>query len=138
MPDITICSLRDSMIKKSLRVVAAVIEEQGRILICRRKNRDGSAGRWEFPGGKLEQGETERECLALSLIHICSHLETVCRTTFSLIASSSCESPFDFLIAFMFSFNIRYNRLSFNRYHYCMRNCPLPQATHINIQALWP
>ena len=56
------------MIKKSLRVVAAVIEEQGRILICRRKNRDGSAGRWEFPGGKLEQGETERECLARELM----------------------------------------------------------------------
>ena len=36
----------------------------------------------------------------------CSHLEIVCRTTLSLIASSSCESPFDFLIVLMFSFNI--------------------------------
>ena len=34
----------------------------------------------------------------------CSHLDTVCRTTFSLTASSSCESPFAFLLqAFSFS-----------------------------------
>ena len=33
-----------------------------------------------------------------------SHLETVWRTTFSFIASSSCERPFDCLTALMFSF----------------------------------
>ena len=68
-----------------------------------------------------------------------SHLEIVCRTIFNLIASSSCESPFDFLIAFMFSLNIRDNLFSFSGtmwYHYCMRKCPLLQATHINIQPL--
>ena len=42
----------------------------------------------------------------------CSHLEIVCLTTFSLMPSSSCESPFDFLIAFMFSFNILNNLFS--------------------------
>lgn len=41
-----------------------------------------------------------------------SHLETVCRTTFSFIASSSCDSPLDFLISFMFSLNIRFDLLS--------------------------
>lgn len=66
----------------------------------------------------------------------CSHLEIVYRTTFSLMAISSCESPFDFLIALIFSFNIRDNRLSFSCYHYCMRTRPLLQATHINIQTL--
>ncbi len=35
-----------------------------------------------------------------------SHLETVCLTTFSLSASSSCDSPFDFLRAWMFSFSM--------------------------------
>ena len=43
----------------------------------------------------------------------CSHLETVCRTTFSLTASSCCESPFDFLIALIFSLSISYGLLSF-------------------------
>ena len=37
----------------------------------------------------------------------CSHLETVCRTTFSLTASSCWESPFDFLIAFIVSLSIQ-------------------------------
>ena len=35
-----------------------------------------------------------------------SHFDTVCLTTFSLIASSSCDSPFDFLILLIFSFSI--------------------------------
>lgn len=35
-----------------------------------------------------------------------SHLDTVCLTTFSLSASSSCERPFYFLRAWMFSFSM--------------------------------
>ena len=50
-----------------VKVVAAVIEQDGRILICRRRNKDGSAGKWEFPGGKQELGETEQECLVREL-----------------------------------------------------------------------
>ena len=42
----------------------------------------------------------------------CSHLEIVCLTTFSLMASSSCESPLDFLIDLMFSFNMLEQLLS--------------------------
>jgi 8-oxo-dGTP diphosphatase len=39
-------------------VVAAVIEREQRILICQRKA-DGAHGlKWEFPGGKVEAGET--------------------------------------------------------------------------------
>ena len=63
----------------------------------------------------------------------CSHLETVCRTTFSLTASSCCESPFDFLIALIFSLSIRDSLLLFGCHPYCRLNCPLPQATHFNI-----
>ena len=40
-----------------------------------------------------------------------SHFETVCLTTFSLIASSSCEIPFDFLSFLMFSLSIIYASL---------------------------
>lgn len=35
-----------------------------------------------------------------------SYLDTVCLTTFSLSASSSCERPFDFLRAWIFSFSM--------------------------------
>ena len=41
-----------------------------------------------------------------------SHLDIVCRTTFSLIASSSCESPIDFRIALIFSPSISDNLFS--------------------------
>ncbi len=50
-----------------LRVLAAVLEKDGRWLIAKRKEGDRFSGFWEFPGGKLEPGETPRECLAREL-----------------------------------------------------------------------
>lgn len=44
-------------------VVAAVIERDGLILAARRTGPPGLAGRWEFPGGKTEPGESDREAL---------------------------------------------------------------------------
>ncbi|CRZ34039.1 8-oxo-dGTP diphosphatase [Herbinix hemicellulosilytica] len=44
-------------------VTAAVIIENGKILIAQRKESQKLAGKWEFPGGKVEAGETLRECL---------------------------------------------------------------------------
>lgn len=42
-----------------LEVVAAVItDDAGRVLACRRKPDLASGGAWEFPGGKIEAGET--------------------------------------------------------------------------------
>jgi mutator protein MutT len=40
-----------------IRVVAAVIERQGRYLVCQRPAGKRHGGLWEFPGGKLEAGE---------------------------------------------------------------------------------
>ena len=44
-------------------VVAAVIEENGRFLVARRLAGTHLAGYWEFPGGKVHEGETHREAL---------------------------------------------------------------------------
>jgi len=41
-----------------IRVVAAVVERRGRYLLCRRPGHKRHGGLWEFPGGKLEAGET--------------------------------------------------------------------------------
>ncbi len=48
-------------------VTAAIIEEGGRVLIARRKKGDRCEGRWEFPGGKVEPGETPEESLKREL-----------------------------------------------------------------------
>lgn len=47
-------------------VTAAVLERDGLILLARRKT-GRSAGKWEFPGGKLEPGETPEACLRREL-----------------------------------------------------------------------
>jgi 8-oxo-dGTP diphosphatase len=39
-------------------VVAAIIERDGRILIAQRKDSGHHPLKWEFPGGKVEPGET--------------------------------------------------------------------------------
>ena len=48
-------------------VTAAVIEREGRILICRRRADQDQPGKWEFPGGKLEDGEQPAEALRREL-----------------------------------------------------------------------
>lgn len=49
-------------------VVAAVIEREDRkLLIGQRRRTDTSALKWEFPGGKVEEGETAEEALAREL-----------------------------------------------------------------------
>ena len=47
---------------KTIRVVAAIIEQNGKILIARRSYGD-LAGFWEFPGGKYEVGETGEQAI---------------------------------------------------------------------------
>ena len=50
-----------------ITVAAALIQRQGRILICRRRADQDHPGKWEFPGGKLESGETPETCLRREL-----------------------------------------------------------------------
>jgi 8-oxo-dGTP diphosphatase len=44
-------------------VAAAVVIESGRVLLTRRAEGQHLAGLWEFPGGKLEQGESPEQAL---------------------------------------------------------------------------
>src|SRR5215831_12917338 len=44
-------------------IVGAAIIEDGRVLACARSEPPEVAGRWEFPGGKVEPGETDEEAL---------------------------------------------------------------------------
>jgi mutator protein MutT len=49
---------------EAVTVTAAVIIEDGRVLITRRPPGGRHPGAWEFPGGKVEPGESPQECLA--------------------------------------------------------------------------
>jgi 8-oxo-dGTP diphosphatase len=50
-----------------MNVVAALIERDGMVLICQRKAGQRHAGKWEFPGGKVEPEEGLRAALEREL-----------------------------------------------------------------------
>jgi len=50
-----------------MKVTAAVITENGKVLLARRKPGGAMGGRWEFPGGKIEPGETPEQSLEREL-----------------------------------------------------------------------
>lgn len=49
------------------RVVAGLIWKQGKILICQRTRHQPMPLKWEFPGGKIEEGEQPRDALRREL-----------------------------------------------------------------------
>jgi 8-oxo-dGTP diphosphatase len=51
-----------------VRVVAAVVLRDGRIMAARRGPGVRMAGKWEFPGGKVEAGEDDRTALKRELM----------------------------------------------------------------------
>ena len=59
--------IADFMNKRRIRVVAAQIERNGRYLIAQRKPTSSLPLLWEFPGGRVEDGESDREALAREL-----------------------------------------------------------------------
>ncbi|MDA1085505.1 MAG: (deoxy)nucleoside triphosphate pyrophosphohydrolase [Verrucomicrobia bacterium] len=48
---------------KTIDVTASVVCDGARILIARRAAHDSNGGKWEFPGGTVEPGESAEECV---------------------------------------------------------------------------
>lgn len=46
-----------------VKVAAAIFENDGKILFCQRAEGGNCAFLWEFPGGKIEEGETPEKAL---------------------------------------------------------------------------
>lgn len=55
------------MAKKEINVVGAIIVDGRKILAAQRSSSMSLPGMWEFPGGKIEAGETPREALVREL-----------------------------------------------------------------------
>jgi 8-oxo-dGTP diphosphatase len=53
--------------RPTVLVVAAVIEKDGLVLLGQRRRDDSHPLKWEFPGGKVEEGETPRDGLKREL-----------------------------------------------------------------------
>ncbi|WP_430868734.1 (deoxy)nucleoside triphosphate pyrophosphohydrolase [Demequina aurantiaca] len=68
---------------KLIEVVGAVIVRDGKVLCAQRGAESSLAGLWEFPGGKVEPGETARDALVREIteelqcvVSVGSELET--------------------------------------------------------------
>ena len=55
------------MTKGPITAVGAVIEDDGRLLVCQRRRGDAFELKWEFPGGKVQPGEEPRKALQREL-----------------------------------------------------------------------
>ena len=74
------------MIKKTIGV-GVIWNQQGQILIDRRRPTGVLGGFWEFPGGKIETGETSEECIKREIweelgivVEVGKHLITIAHT----------------------------------------------------------
>jgi len=59
------------------RVVAALIAKDGKLLVCQRTRHQTMPLKWEFPGGKIEEGEQPRYALRRELEEELGILATV-------------------------------------------------------------
>ena len=65
-PDTTLGAMSDPS-SEAIPVVAVVIERDGRFLVGRRPEHKRHGGLWEFPGGKLDPGESWMQAAAREL-----------------------------------------------------------------------
>jgi 8-oxo-dGTP diphosphatase len=71
--------------KTVLVVAAALVDSDGRVLIAQRPEGKQLAGLWEFPGGKVEAGETPENALIREL-----------EEELGIVVKTACLAPFVF------------------------------------------
>jgi 8-oxo-dGTP diphosphatase len=68
------------MSKKTIRVACAIIERDGKVLAVQRSERMTLPLKWEFPGGKIKQGESPEQCVVREVSEELSLLVTAGRS----------------------------------------------------------
>lgn len=84
--------------KKEIAVVGAVVIDDGRVLCAQRGPAGSLAGMWEFPGGKIEPGETPREALEREIVE-----ELQCRVAVGDSVTTT-EHEYDFAVVSLTTF----------------------------------
>lgn len=87
--------------KKQINVVGAVVVENGEVLCAQRGAVDSLPNRWEFPGGKIEAGETPREALVREIAE-----ELNCRVEVGNEVATT-EHEYDFAVVMLKTFYCR-------------------------------
>jgi len=97
-----------SLVSKMKIVTAAIIRKNGKVLLTRRAPGEKLEGFWEFPGGKLEPGESPQRCLERELMEelgvdakagdiVCSSDYSYDHGAFNLIAIETTLASDDFV-----------------------------------------
>jgi 8-oxo-dGTP diphosphatase len=58
----------ETRIKPLIKVPCAILEREGKVLVAQRSASGSLPMKWEFPGGKLEENESEEEALSREII----------------------------------------------------------------------
>ena len=77
--------MSDAPLPLLLVTAAALVDGDGRVLICQRPQGKQLAGLWEFPGGKVEAGESPEACLIREL-----------QEELGITVTEACLAPFVF------------------------------------------
>ena len=81
----------------TVRVVASVVENKGKLLVCERPIHKRHGGLWDFPGGKVEKGESSIEAVRRELLEeLAVNVISVGAVQFS-VADPGSEFVIDFL-----------------------------------------
>ena len=88
------------MTKLVLVAACALIDRDGRILLAQRPEGKSMAGFWEFPGGKLEEGETPEEAIIREL-----------KEELDIDTETACLAPVAFRISWLRRFSSSYATL---------------------------